>query len=126
MTRKAITKNGALAIFLLLLILAVLFIFKNYSSKKHMELRLVASVSGKEELNIPLQSDDKESFYTLSNNMVVAVKGTNVWIKKSDCKNQICVHSGVLSKAGDTAVCVPNKTVIEIKGASVSVDAKTG
>ncbi|MGP1362003.1 MAG: NusG domain II-containing protein [Candidatus Fimenecus sp.] len=126
MNRKMMTKKGAVLILSLILILSVVFILKSFSSKKHMELRLIAVVYGKEEINIPLKANMQEQDYTLSNNMVVTVKGESVWIKKSDCKNQVCVHSGILCKAGDIAVCVPNKTIIEIKGDSALVDAKTG
>lgn len=126
MNRKMMTKKGAVLILSLILILSVVLILKSFSSKKHMELRLIAVVYGKEEINIPLKANRQEKDYTLSNNMVVTVKGESVWIKKSDCKNQVCVHSGILCKAGDIAVCVPNKTIIEIKGDSVLVDAKTG
>lgn len=126
MNRKMMTKKGAVLISSIILILSVVLILKSFSSKKHMELRLVAVVYGKEEINIPLKANMQEKDYTLSNNMVVTVKGESVWIKKSDCKNQVCVHSGILCKAGDIAVCVPNKTIIEIKGDSVLVDAKTG
>ena len=126
MNRKMMTKKGAVLISSIILILSVVLILKSFSSKKHMELRLVAVVYGKEEINIPLKANMQEKDYTLSNNMVVTVKGESVWIKKSDCKNQVCVHSEILCKAGDIAVCVPNKTIIEIKGDSVLVDAKTG
>lgn len=126
MSRKIITKNGAISVLLLVIILAAVFIFKNYNNKKRTQLRLSVTVSGREEINVPLKANTLEKDYVLSNNMVITVKGNNVWIKKSDCKNRICVHSGVLSKSGDTAVCVPNKTVISIKGVSYLTDAKTG
>ncbi len=33
---------------------------------------------------------------------------------ESDCPDQICVHSGVLSKPGQFAACLPNGVVVKI------------
>lgn len=43
---------------------------------------------------------------------------------ESDCPDQICVQSGQLSRPGDMAACVPNKTMIRIVG-SEEMDAVT-
>jgi hypothetical protein len=32
----------------------------------------------------------------------------------SDCKNQVCVNTGKISKAGETIVCLPNYVIVEI------------
>ena len=44
---------------------------------------------------------------------------------ESDCPDLVCVHTGMLSKAGDVAACVPNKTVISVSGGEASVDTLT-
>lgn len=38
-----------------------------------------------------------------------------VQMEHSNCKNQICVKSGQISKKGETIVCLPNKVIVEIK-----------
>ncbi|MBR3299926.1 MAG: NusG domain II-containing protein [Clostridia bacterium] len=57
-------------------------------------------------------SDDFE--VTLKHN-TVKIKDGKVFMKHADCKNQICVRSGEISKSGETVVCLPNKVIIEIE-----------
>lgn len=47
-------------------------------------------------------------------NMVV-IKNGEVYISDADCKNQICVKSGKISKKGESIICLPNKVTVEIK-----------
>jgi hypothetical protein len=44
----------------------------------------------------------------------VQIKDHHVSITHSDCKQQICVRRGKVSKAGDCIVCIPNQVVIKI------------
>lgn len=50
----------------------------------------------------------------LSHNTVV-IKDNKAYMKCSDCKNQICVKTGKISKSGETVICLPNRVIIEIK-----------
>lgn len=45
----------------------------------------------------------------------VVIKNGEVYISDADCKNQICVKSGKISKKGESIVCLPNKVTVEIK-----------
>lgn len=44
----------------------------------------------------------------------------------SDCRDQICVHTGKLTKVGQTAVCLPAKISVRIIGQDRTVDGYTG
>ena len=50
----------------------------------------------------------------LSHNTVTVQSG-EVYMKKSDCKNQICVRKGKVSNSRECIVCLPNKVIIEIE-----------
>lgn len=52
----------------------------------------------------------------------VHIHKEQVWIETADCTNQVCVHKGVIDKAGETIVCIPHKLVIEIKGRKEAID----
>jgi hypothetical protein len=39
---------------------------------------------------------------------------------KSDCPDQICVHTGFISKPGQVAACVPAQVLLRITGSSAS------
>lgn len=55
-------------------------------------------------------------------NIIIEVKDKKVHFKTSDCPDKVCVHTGWLSKAGQTAVCLPNKISIVVKPGSNSKD----
>ena len=46
-----------------------------------------------------------------------------VRFEQSPCHNQYCVHQGWLSKAGQVAVCLPNRVSIELLGANKLYDS---
>lgn len=53
----------------------------------------------------------------LHENVVVIHDGT-VHMESADCKNQVCVHTGEISRAGESIICLPNKVVVEITGST--------
>lgn len=59
-----------------------------------------------------LLSNDNQ--INLKHNTVV-IKDNKAYMKCADCKNQICVKTGKISKSGETVVCLPNKVIIEIE-----------
>lgn len=44
----------------------------------------------------------------------ITIKDGTVSMSYSDCKNQICVHTGAISETKDSIVCLPNRVVVEI------------
>lgn len=55
---------------------------------------------------------------------VIGVEKGAVCFKSSQCENQLCVHSGRLSKKGTAAACLPAGVVITVTGGS-GLDAIT-
>lgn len=71
---------------------------------------------GKTIATLPL-SEDAE--YEISNvGMTIKIENGAAFIEKSSCKCKTCQNFGRLSKAGQTAVCLPNKVHIEVLGES--------
>lgn len=56
--------------------------------------------------------------------VIVAEKG-RIRFEEADCPDKVCVKTGWLSKKGDMAVCLPNRTMIKIEGQSKDVDIVT-
>lgn len=55
----------------------------------------------------------------------IAPEGASVL--RSSCPNQVCVHTGRRSRAGDVIICVPNNVLIRILGRGpAGVEAVTG
>ena len=64
---------------------------------------------------------------TLENGVVVTVEPGAIFFSGSDCANRLCVRAGKLTKAGQSAACIPNRTLIRITGrAKNAPDALTG
>lgn len=57
-------------------------------------------------------NDDRE--VELQSNTFV-IKDKKVFMSHADCKNQICVKTGKISKRGECIVCLPNKVILEIQ-----------
>ncbi|MCD7774086.1 MAG: NusG domain II-containing protein [Clostridiales bacterium] len=102
------------------LVLAAAFIFL-LGTGEGGNLTAVITADGEEYARISLSSLTEET--ELIVNGVTVVLGNNyAYIKDSDCKNQICVKTGMLTKTGQSAACVPNGVAIYIAG-SGEVDA---
>lgn len=70
----------------------------------------------------PLASEDPVRIplgSALGYNELVIENGT-VRMLKATCPDQVCVHTGAISKPGQTIVCLPNRVVIEITGSKES------
>lgn len=53
----------------------------------------------------------------------ITIKGGTVQMSYSDCKNQVCVKDGKISKTNQSIVCLPNKVMVEITGGEEEFDA---
>lgn len=58
-------------------------------------------------------------------NLIVLVERGRIRFEKSNCPDKLCVKTGWISKPGDTAVCLPGRSIIKIKGEKVEVDGVT-
>lgn len=63
--------------------------------------------------------------YSLHKDQEIKINDTNYLIIKdgvadmieADCPDQICVNQKAISKTGETIVCLPNKVIVDVKGA---------
>ena len=97
------------------------------------DLTVVISVGGEEQSRIPLDQlpdaptrVDGRNGYTLwispAYHDFPGAKGMGVYVSESDCPSQDCVHTGVITRAGQSIVCLPAQVVIHLEGAA-SADA---
>ncbi len=49
-----------------------------------------------------------------------------VRVSESDCPNQDCVHSGAISRAGQSIVCLPARVAVTLEGAASDYDLIAG
>lgn len=54
-------------------------------------------------------------------NKVVIADG-EVWMAEADCPDKLCISQGKISRTGQTIICLPNKTMVTIKGGKSEYD----
>lgn len=48
--------------------------------------------------------------------LTVHIEGGAVWVTDADCRDRTCEHTGRITRAGQSIVCLPNDVVITING----------
>lgn len=51
--------------------------------------------------------------------VVIKAADGAIWFDSAQCRDKICVSCGKLTRKGDTAVCLPARTVITVLGSDV-------
>ena len=55
---------------------------------------------------------------------VVCIENGSVYMKYSDCHNQVCVEHAPISRSGESIICLPHRVVVQIEGGKeADVDA---
>jgi len=89
-------------------------------------LTAVVSAGGQETDRVRLASLSGAQERTYSSNgytLTVRFSPDGVAVETSDCPNQDCVHTGTISRAGQSIVCLPARISIQLTGQSGSGDA---
>ena len=116
-------RKGDLAVIAVILIVAAAFYFFTLSDSDKLEA--VITVNGETVETINLSSEKEKRIIKLPTDpeVIIAVENGAIYFEESGCDDKLCVLCGKLTKKGDTAVCLPAKTVVTVKGADV--DAMT-
>ena len=48
--------------------------------------------------------------------LTVVIKDGTAYVKDADCPDKLCEKAGPLTKAGDVAVCLPNRVTLTVTG----------
>lgn len=77
--------------------------------------------SGAGENNTGSTVGNKREIDVDGHNKVVIADG-EVWMESADCPDKLCISQGKISKTGQTIICLPNKTMVTIKGGKSEYD----
>lgn len=93
------------------------------------EAVVVVSVDGEEVDRLALTSfpdaDQHYSYngYTLTVTLTETFSGEmGVQVSESDCPTQDCVHTGTITRSGQSIVCLPARIIIQLEGGTASGD----
>ncbi len=68
-------------------------------------------------------NDGTDRTIDLDGHNVIVLSGKSARMASADCRDQVCVRTGTLTRAGQFAVCLPNRVVLKIVGESGEIDA---
>ncbi len=68
-------------------------------------------------------TDDTDRTIDLDGHNVIVLSGKSARMVSADCRDQVCVRTGMLTRAGQAAVCLPNRVVLKIVGETGEIDA---
>ena len=87
------------------------------------DLRAVISINGEEmerialpKLDAPEEKIVEANGYTLR----LALESDGVTMAESDCPTQDCVHTGTITRSGQSIVCLPARVIIQLEGGGES------
>lgn len=114
-------KKLDIVIIILLFILSftpnIIFSKTIYNSNKLVYASI--KVDGKLYDTIPLSTNKGEKKLNIKNsagNNSILIRNNTIKVISADCKDDLCVKQGEISKVGESIICLPHKLIIEIKG----------
>ena len=96
------------------------------SRRNRRELTVSISVDGETVERCALSNYEGGTYESRGYTLTVAVENGAVRVSESDCPNQDCVHSGAISRAGQSIVCLPARVAVTLEGAASDYDLIAG
>lgn len=119
-------KIAAILIISLVLISGIgTLVYKQYIKSAHnfAVIKLDGVVIQTIDLNAVKVQKEWKIYDKAGNYNLIEVLPGQIRIKDADCPDKICVKSGWLTQAGQMAVCLPHKLIINIEGKNSTVDS---
>lgn len=112
--RKWISKTDGIVLGILVLFAAGFLLWRAVAAQPGTVATV--TVDGETVLQIDLQAAVDAQSYTLQNGVQLVAENHTVRFAASDCPDGICMETGALQKVGESAACVPNRTVVTVVG----------
>ena len=114
-----IFRKGDIAVIAAIIIAALVFAYMSISDGEN--LQAVITVDGEIVETVDLSSVKDKIVITPDTHpkVVIVAEDGEIRFDSAECEDKLCVNTGSLKKGGDTAVCLPAKTVITVTGSDV-------
>lgn len=112
---KFIKKADILLVLLLLVISAALLIPK-YIDKSRVKAVIYKDGKVVKEIDLSAVKEPYEFDLNSTPKAKLRVENGSIRYSYAECHDRLCINSGELSKPGDTAACLPSKTLVVIEG----------
>ena len=120
------TRWDALVVLAVLLLALLLAARPYFAAKTAGELTVEVSIDGKTVERCALSAYTGGTYESRGYTLTVAAENGAVRVSESDCPNQDCVHSGAISRAGQSVVCLPARIAVTLEGAAADYDLIAG
>jgi len=117
--KKTLKKNDFILIAVILAAAIGFALFHFFSTPGERPIAVV-SISGENKMEINLAKTEDKTFSLKQEYGVpvsLEVKDHKIRFVNVDCPDHICEATGFISRAGESAVCLPNKTAVVIREA---------
>ena len=111
-TEKLIKKGDILIILFFLLVAVFLFVLPLLNKTSSLTADIYED--GKIVKSIDLSDPEEEGEIEI-NGCRIRVSDGKVRFLESDCRDKICVDTGELNRAGDSAICLPNRVAVIVR-----------
>ena len=82
---------------------------------QHDGTQVIVTVDGEEVYRTDLSKDHTYEIPVEEGTNVMKIQNGEVTMSKADCPDQICVHTGKLTKPGQAAVCLPARISVRLE-----------
>lgn len=90
------------------------------SDSKEISKKAQVYIKGKIFAELSMDENITKEQYLPEKRMLLETKEGRIRVKEADCPLQICAHTGWIKNTGQIIVCVPNKVLVEIRGAGAA------
>ena len=87
-----------------------------YMGQRREGSRVVVEREGKILFAASLDQEREVSFSGPVGETVLIVRRGAAFIRRSDCRDKVCVRMGEVAKVGDWIACVPNRLLVRVEG----------
>lgn len=89
--------------------------------------QIVVRVDGEQRSVFSLSGQTRYEIEGVGGKNVLIIENGSAWLEDADCPDRLCVRQGKISHVGESIICLPHKTVIEVVGIKNSAtDAVSG
>ena len=99
-----------------------------YGKRESENLTATVKHRGETVAQVVLDTLQEEETVTIDGkyHLTVTVTRDGVSVTESDCPGQDCAHTGRITKAGQSIVCLPEQVIVTMEGSSPSPDVILG
>ncbi len=117
-------KKGDMIIIIILAIAVISWLGINKMSESKDERQIVIETNGDFYKAIPMETGMKQKEIHIElengNHIDILIDDNGAYVKDVICPDKVCQKTGVVSKVGQSIVCLPNRVVVYVEGKTES------